>query len=91
LIFKSLKIEHSVNSDLSSPADYVVFENATGTAIATGATGGSTEVGVKKYSVDLGAARRYIRVTYTPDLDATSTDTAALGAVAVFDAPYQRP
>jgi hypothetical protein len=91
LTLKTVKIEHSVNSNLSSPADYKVFENSTGTAIATGATGGSTEAGVKMYSVDLGAARRYIRLSYTPDLDATATDTAALSALAVFDAPYQRP
>jgi hypothetical protein len=76
---------------LSEPADLAAFEDSTGTVIATGATGGSTEAGVKKYSVHLGKANRYIRLKYTPDLDATATDTASVGAIAVFDVPYQRP
>jgi hypothetical protein len=91
LTFKSVVLEHSVNADLSEPADLAAFEDSTGTVIATGATGGSTEAGVKKYSVHLGKANRYIRFKYTPDLDATATDTASVGAIAVFDVPYQRP
>jgi hypothetical protein len=91
LFIKSAVLEHSAASDMSGAADLVVFEDSTGTAIATGATGGSTEVGVKKYSAHLGAGLRYIRFKYTPDLDATATDTASVGAIAVFDVPYQRP
>jgi hypothetical protein len=91
LIFKSVVLEHSAASDMTGAADLVAFEDSTGSTIATGGSGGTTETGVKKYGVHLGAGLRYIRLKYTPDLDATGTDTASLCAVAVFDVPYQRP
>jgi hypothetical protein len=91
LFIKSAVLEHSDASDMTGAADYATFEDSTGTAIATGAAGGSTEAGVKKYVSHLGAAKRYIRFKYTPDLDAASTDTASICALGVFDVPYQRP
>lgn len=52
----------------------------------TGASGGSTELGVARVGADLIQSDcRYVRVKYTPDLSRGATDTAALGAtVAVF-------
>jgi hypothetical protein len=50
-----------------------------------GKTGGTTETGIAKLGFDLTKARRYIRIQVTPDLNATSTDTAVVGGgLAVF-------
>lgn len=41
---------------------------------------GSTLTGVARMGIDLNGARRYIRCKATPDLDASGTDTAVVGA-----------
>ncbi|ODT13079.1 MAG: hypothetical protein ABS57_19755 [Mesorhizobium sp. SCN 65-12] len=49
--------------------------------VAVGAAGGSTEKGVFKLGVDLGSAKRFIRVDFTPDLNAANTDTGTVVAI----------
>jgi hypothetical protein len=75
LFLKSMVVQHDTDSAMGTAATYATLEDDTGTAIATHATGG-TVTGTKVYEVDLGGAKRYIRVNYTPDLDASGTDTA---------------
>jgi hypothetical protein len=75
-------IEHGDASDLSDKADFVDVAAVT---VATGAaTTGSTETGCLEIPVDLAGAKRYVRILFTPDLDAAGTDTAALSAVCVL-------
>lgn len=52
--------------------------------VDTGATGGSTQRGCVAFGTDIQRARRYVRFEFTPDLSATTTDTANLAAVAVL-------
>lgn len=91
LTLKSVLLESSDASDMSGATTLVTWEDATGTAIATDSGAGSTLTGCKKYGVHLGPAKRYVRVKFTPDLNATSTDTAALSATLIFDAMYKGP
>lgn len=91
LTLKSVLIESSDASDMSGATTLVNWEDATGTAIATDSGSGSTLTGCKKYGAHLGPAKRYVRIKFTPDLNATSTDTAALSATLIFDAMYKGP
>jgi len=81
LTLKNVAFEHSDDSgmsggtDLSAPADVVV---------ATDSGSGSTLHGCQMYKVDLAGCKRYVRLTHTPDLNATATDTATTAAVFVF-------
>jgi hypothetical protein len=52
--------------------------------VDTGATGGSTQRGVVVFGCSLGAALRYVRFDFTPDLSASGTDTGKFVASAVF-------
>lgn len=83
LTLKNVVLEHGDASNLSDVATLQTLEDGTGTVKATGAGGGSTETGCVEYDVDLGAAKRYIRIKFTPDLSAGATDTAGLSAVLV--------
>lgn len=47
-------------------------------------SGGTNESGVEKIDLSLRGKKRYIRLNFTPDLSASGTDTAVLGAVAVL-------
>ncbi len=53
------------------------------TVVATGDSAGSTETGVYGMGVDLTMCKRYVRVQWTPDMSAGSTDTAEVKAVYV--------
>jgi len=81
LTIKNLAFEHgsasnmSDTADLSAPADVDV---------ATDSGSGSTLKGCQTYAVDLSSCKRYVRITYTPDLNASGTDTANVGAVLIF-------
>lgn len=75
------KIETSDNSDMSSASDLVA---SAAVLTLTGAAGGSTERGVAKVGVSLEYAKRYLRIKFTPDLNATGTDTAVIQSTAVF-------
>jgi len=81
------KIQDSANG--SSWADLV----ASATLLTlTGAGGGSTEYGVARVGVDLNKARQYVRVCATPEMSATATDTAVIGAgVAEFGGLQEMP
>jgi hypothetical protein len=50
--------------------------------VVTGGTGGSTEYGELSFDLDLTGKKRYIRFNFTPNLDATGTDTAITAAIA---------
>jgi hypothetical protein len=80
LALNDLKIEHGDESDLSDAVDYEYFSApADNAAVATGASGGSTEGIAFKQRVNLQGIKRYWRVSVTPDLDASGTDTFVLG------------
>lgn len=88
LTIKNFAFEHgsasnmSDTADLSAPADIVA---------ATDSGSGSTLTGVVKYNVNLQGAKRYVRITYTPDLNATGTDTANVGAMIILANPQILP
>lgn len=81
------KIEHS---DLSG-SGFTDLVPATSVLTLTGGSGGTTERGVGKVGTPLEYSKRYIRVSAKPDLDATSTDTATLDAVAIFGGSARLP
>lgn len=59
------------------------------TVVATGAV--TNLLGTVKLPVDLAGARRYIRARFTPDLSATSTDTAIVSATLVLGGAGEVP
>ena len=61
------------------------------TVVATGETGGSTEVGTKEVDFNLRGARRYVRLQFTPNLSAANTDTATVMAQAVLAGAVRSP
>ncbi len=76
-----VKIEHGDAANLSDKADYTFGLNAKTSyaPVATGGTGGSTEVFEIKQNIDLTGVKRYWRVSIKPDLDATGTDVFEIG------------
>lgn len=84
---KTLSIGYAVqdSEDGTNWSDYLTATYAT---VATGASGGSNAKGAFNIPVDLGSARRYVRLNFNPDLNASGTDTAyaqAAGFFAGFD------
>jgi hypothetical protein len=77
IALNAVGIEHGDESDLSDKADFNTEVDFA--AVATGGTGGSTELFAQKLKLDLWGVKRYWRVKVTPDLDATGTDTFQLG------------
>lgn len=59
--------------------------------VATGGTGGSTEVGAVELDVNLTEANRFVRAQFTPDLSASTTDTAIVAATLVLGGPNRKP
>lgn len=74
------KLQHSATT---TDGDFTDFATVT-VAGLTGGAGGTTETGLSLGEIDLTMAKRYVRVTYTPDLSAASTDTAQVAALVVF-------
>ncbi|ABF42173.1 hypothetical protein Acid345_3172 [Candidatus Koribacter versatilis Ellin345] len=74
-------IEHSDASDMSGAA---TLASATSTLQDTGGGGGTTQRGVLAIPLNLGPAKRYLRVKFTPDLSAGSVDTLENAAVLAF-------
>ena len=72
----AVKIEHGDETDLSDAADFFTPFDFDSVALSDG---GTTEFFAIKLNVDLWGVKRYWRVTLTPDLDATGTDTFELG------------
>ena len=85
LTFKSLLVEHGDAANLSDAATFLTLEDATGSVIETGPTGGATVTGCKEYDIDLAGAKRYIRIKVTPDLSAADTDVAGLAGVLALE------
>jgi hypothetical protein len=75
------KIEHGDAANLSDAA--ILQQDATA-VIETGGAGGSTNRGVFNKNIDLAGAKRYVRISYTPDLSAANTDTFEGNAQLVF-------
>jgi hypothetical protein len=75
------KIEHGDASNLS---DAAILQQDTTAVIETGGAGGSTNRGVFTKNIDLASAKRYVRISYTPDLSAANTDTFEGNAQLVF-------
>lgn len=61
------------------------------TAVSTGGTGGSTNTGVVELDFDLTGCDRYVRIQYTPNLSASGTDVAEMGAVYVLAGATDNP
>lgn len=59
--------------------------------VATGGTGGSTEVGTIEIDVDLSSADAFVRGQVTPTLSAVATDTVAMSAVLVLSGADEYP
>ena len=76
----------------ASTGDAADFGTALAAAVvATGGTGGSTETGVVELDIDLSAAKRHVRVQFTPDLSAAMTDTATVAAVYLLAGSTDNP
>ena len=84
-----------ITSNLQDSADGSSWTDITTPAVLltlTGGGGGTTEVGVARIGYDLSKARRYVRIQATPNLSATSVDTAVMGAaVALFGGLAELP
>jgi hypothetical protein len=80
LTVKSCRIEDS--ADGTNWASYLSFADPG--VVSTGGTGGTTNNGAVVLQADLGAARRYVRFDYTPDLSAAGTDTLRDQAIAIL-------
>lgn len=78
-------LQHGEDSGLS---DAATLASAGAAVVATGA---GTVAGQLEAGVSLRGARRYVRLNFTPDLSAGSTDTAALSAALVFGGANRLP
>lgn len=72
----TVALEYQESADGSNWDTAVALYSAT--TIATGGTGGSTELGVKETDLDLSSRKRYVRFNATPNLDASGTDTGEM-------------
>lgn len=70
--------------DSADGANWSDFQTATYAVAATGPSGGGAVSGTFEFGVNLGSARRYVRLNYATDLSATGTDTAVARAVGFF-------
>lgn len=80
---KTLSLGYAVqdSADGTNWGDYLTATYAT---VDTGGSGGTTQKGCFNIAVDLGSAKRYVRLNYNPDLNASGTDTAYFDAVGFF-------
>jgi hypothetical protein len=88
LTLKNIAFEHDDDSAFGSGADLTTVANA---VVDTGLSGGTTHNFTKEFNVDLAGAERYVRITFTPDLSASGTDTFTLAAVMVLGGQSQLP
>lgn len=79
------KVEHDTDVAWGTVETYA-YDGAesTGEVVATGDTGGSTELGVYTRAIDLSGVNRYFRFSVHQDLSASGTDTNQLMASVVF-------
>lgn len=80
LSFGTVKIQDS--ADGTTFADFLTFTDPG--VVATGPTGGATVNGQVNLAANLAGARQYLKVLFTPDLSASSTDTANAVAILGF-------
>lgn len=80
---KTLSIGYAIQ-DSADGTNWSDYKTATYAVVATGSTAASALVGELEVSVNLAAARRYVRANYAVDLSATQTDTAVARAVGFF-------
>jgi hypothetical protein len=77
----------SITFDVQHSPDNTIwtdFQTQAAVVVATGPTGGGTVVGQSSLGVDLTMANRYVRMNFTPDLSATSVDTAIVVGAGFF-------
>jgi hypothetical protein len=88
----TLSLAYTVQSgEAANLSDAATLVSATSAVISTGGSGGTTNTGTFEVNVSLRGAGRYVRVNFTPDLSAGSTDTAALSAVIAFGGADRLP
>lgn len=80
---RTLSIGYAVQ-DSADGTNWSDYMTATYAAVATGSTAASVRTGEFEVSVNLAAARRYVRANFAVDLSATQTDTAVTRAVGFF-------
>lgn len=90
---KTLSIAANLQDATSSAGAGVAdYGDAMASAVvATGPTGGATMTGVVELDFDISGADQYVRVQYTPDLNASGTDTASLAAVYILGGAQVQP
>jgi hypothetical protein len=89
LTAKSVQLLHGDASNLS---DSSVFASVSpDTVVGTGPSGGGTVAVAQEFPIDLRGAKRYIQLVYTPNLNATGTDTFVLSSVVVFAGEMSNP
>jgi len=75
-----VKIMHSDDSGMSGAVEYDYMEGAQDSAIlATGGSGGSTEVISFKQRINLQGVKRYWQISIEPNCSAAGTDTYSFG------------
>jgi hypothetical protein len=74
------RIEHGDDAALADTADLIKVLPAAGTVLNAPAGGGAAS-GVTKVDLDLGGAKRYLRVNVTADLSAVGADVAVAAEV----------
>lgn len=80
-------VEHSADN-----STFATLKSYAKTVQATGASGGSTNsIGIAEIDADLSGAARYVRFKYTPDLNASGTDTAQLIPFVCLAGQYNYP
>lgn len=91
LSINAVKVEHSADgstwstyADQSAVASDINYDWPAAGVVDTGAAGGSTQRGVVAFGTNLQGAMRYVRFDFTPDLSATSTDTASISVSAAL-------
>ncbi len=92
LKIKSVKIAES--DDGSSFGSDETLVDSDGVTVLTGGAGGSTEYGSYELKIDLSALEaraRYLRFKFTPDLDASGTDTAIVAGTLELGGAVVKP
>lgn len=84
----AITVQDGDNDALSDAGTFASRANA---VVATGPSGGGTVTGTVELDVNFAGAKRYVRVNFTPDLSAGSTDTAALSGVVAFGGQRRLP
>lgn len=76
----TLSLAYTVQDSVDG-STWTTYATGANAVISTGATGGSTNGIELDIDIDLGPAKRFVRILFTPDLSAANTDTFALRAV----------